>query len=311
MSAAAATAPGKAILFGEHAVVYGSPAIAVPVFQVQALAEVRPAESGFLIQAADLDTAFTLRDASPDEPLSAAVRLTLACLNRDPPAAVLTIRSSIPVASGLGSGAAVSVAIIRALSRLLGAQLSDEVVSELAYEIEKLHHGTPSGIDNTVVALRRPVYYRRGHPIQPLAIGRPFDLLIADTGRPSPTAATVGAVRSAWQARPEHYELLFDRIGQLVDAARATIEGGDPEILGPLMNRNQMLLEELDVSSPDLRRLIDAALAAGAGGAKLSGGGRGGNMIALVDPQMAVVVRRALQQAGAVNVISTRVESSD
>jgi mevalonate kinase len=307
MNAVTATAPGKAILFGEHAVVYGRPAIAVPVLEVEASAEVRPAGTGFEIRAADLGLVFSLDDAPPGDPLAVAVRLTLEALGREPPAVTLTIRSTIPVASGLGSGAAVSVAVIRAVARYLGAELADGIVSELAYEVEKIHHGTPSGIDNTVVAFRRPVYYRRGQPIETLRIGRPFQLLIADTGRPSPTKATVADVRAAWRERPEHYEVLFDEIAQLVEAARAAIERGKTEALGPLMDRNQMFLEELGVSSPELQRLIEAARAAGAGGAKLSGGGRGGNLIVLVEPETAGPVREALGQAGAANVIATLV----
>lgn len=305
MNPATATAPGKAILFGEHAVVYGRPAIAVPVLQVEALAEVRPARAGFEICAVDLGLAFFLDDAPPEDPLAAAVRLTLKALEREAPAATLTIQSTIPVASGLGSGAAVTVAIIRALARYLGVELADMTVSELAYEVEKIYHGTPSGIDNTVVAFRRPVYYRRGQRIETLPIGRPFHLLIADTGRPSPTKDTVADVRAAWRERPEHYELLFDQIGQLVEAARAAIERGKTEALGPLMNRNQTLLEELDVSSPELERLIDAALGAGADGAKLSGGGRGGNLIVLVGREALGPVREALVAARAADVIGT------
>jgi mevalonate kinase len=311
MNAVTATAPGKVILFGEHAVVYGRPAIAVPVLEVEAAAEVRPAGSGFEIRAVDLGRTFSLHDAPVGDPLAVAVRLTLEALGREPPAVILTIRSTIPVASGLGSGAAVSVAVIRALARYVGAELADETISELAYEVEKIHHGTPSGIDNTVVAFRRPVYYRRGRPIETLRIGRPFQLLIADTGRPSSTKATVAEVRAAWCARPAHYELLFDQIGHLVEAARAAIERGKTEALGPLMNRNQMLLEELDVSSPELQRLIEAALAAGARGAKLSGGGRGGNLIVLVESETLGPVREALAQGGAANVIATRVRGGE
>jgi mevalonate kinase len=308
MNVVTATAPGKAILFGEHAVVYGRPAIAVPIFDVEALAEVRSGDGAFQIQAVDLGCSFLLEQAPSDDPLAAAVLVTLDHLDRDPPNAVLSIHSSIPIASGLGSGAAVSVAIIRSLARFLGSELQDGIVSELAYEIEKIHHGTPSGIDNTVVAFRRPVYYRRGFPTETPSIATPFRLLIADSGRPSPTKATVADVRAAWQRCPEHFERLFDQIGQLVDAAKAAIEAGNTEALGPLMSRNQAYLEELGVSSTDLGRLIDAALAAGAAGAKLSGGGRGGNLIALVDPTTGESVTRALRQAGAMNVFSSLVD---
>ena len=155
-----ASAPGKVILVGEHAVVYGRPAIAVPVDQVQATAKITCTGTPFRIQALDLDRTFTLADAAEDDPLALAVRLTLAHLQANPPLAALQVKSDIPIASGLGSGAAVSVAIIRAMARFLNTELPAETVSEIAFQVERIHHGTPSGIDNTVVAFNRPVYFR-------------------------------------------------------------------------------------------------------------------------------------------------------
>lgn len=305
-----ATAPGKAILFGEHAVVYGRPAIAVPINQVWATAEIRPASSGFEIRACDLGQVIQLETAADDDPLAAAVRITLKQLKRPLPAATLTISSTIPVASGLGSGAAVTVAIIRALARYLQSHLDDQTISRLAFEIEKLHHGTPSGIDNTVVTFRRPVYFVRDKPIQTFHIHTPFQLLIADSGISSPTRATVSDVRAGWQERPASYESLFDQIGQIVMDARRAIETGSWEQLGPLMTHNHQLLQALDVSSPALNALIAAAMAAGADGAKLSGGGRGGNLIALVRSDSRDSVRRSLEIAGAAHILVTWVKDN-
>ena len=149
-----ATAPGKVIIFGEHAVVYGQPAIAAPVHQAQATATVEPGEpgSGLILSAADLDLVLPLTEAPKDDPLAAMARLTLAYLDAPAPDATLTVRSTVPIASGMGSGAAVSTAIVRALAAWMGRELRADVVSGLVYEVEKLHHGTPSGIDNTVSA---------------------------------------------------------------------------------------------------------------------------------------------------------------
>ncbi len=305
-----ASAPGKIILFGEHAVVYGYPAIAVPVTQVQATAEVKAGRAGFQIRATDIGGEYRLEEAPQNDPLAAAVRATLEQLGASPPPCVLSVRSNIRVASGLGSGTAVSVAIVRALSGFLGRPLDDTLVSDIAFEIDKLHHGTPSGIDNTVIASRTPVYYLQGQPVQTFEIGGPFQLLIADSGVACPTKATVAEVRAAWRSRPDSYEALFQQIGHLVDRARAAIEGGRTGQLGRLMTRNQTLLTQLEVSSDHLEALIQAALEAGAEGAKLSGGGRGGNVIALVQPETQERVRQALLQAGAVNVISTWVNGN-
>jgi mevalonate kinase len=302
-------APGKVILFGEHAVVYGRPALAVPVTDVEATATVATAAagSGLVIWAADLKEEVALPTAPADHPLAAAARLALARLGLPEPDWRVTVHSTVPIASGLGSGAAVSTAIIRALAAAAGADWDAVTVSELAYEVEKLHHGTPSGIDNTVIAYERPVYFRRGEPPAPFAIGRHFRLAIADSGIRSPTKITVGDVRRGWLADPGRYEASFDQVSQVVEAARSAIAEGRPESLGPLMDRNHELLIEIGVSCPELDALVAAARRAGAAGAKLSGGGRGGNLIALVTPETAAGISTALSAAGAVNVILTRV----
>lgn len=307
------SAPGKVILFGEHAVVYGRPAIAVPVTQVKATAIVRsaPPGSGLTLIAGDLKKQIVLATAPEDEPLAAAARFTLAHLNADEPDATITIRSTIPIASGLGSGAAVSTALVRALAGFLGHKLPPAEVSSLVFEVEKMHHGTPSGIDNTVVAYGQPVYFVRGQPIERLKVGRTFTLLIGDTGIPSPTGEVVAHVRRTWQREPAHYDALFDRIGDIVDEARQAIENGDIDALGPLMDENHDLLIELGVSSPKLDSLTEAARLAGALGAKLSGAGQGGNMIALVEDDYIEDVEIALKESGAVRVIRTEVAATE
>jgi mevalonate kinase len=183
-------------------------------------------------------------------------------------------------------------------------------VSDLVYESEKLHHGTPSGIDNTVVAHGMPIWYVKGEEPERFRPGGPFTLAIADSGIASPTKETVGDVRCAWERDPIHLETLFDEIGAIVTRARAAIEAPDIRTLGALFDRNQTVLEQLGVSSPTLRRLIGAARETGALGAKLSGGGRGGNIIALVEADTATAVASALTAAGAARVITTTVAPS-
>ena len=186
----------------------------------------RPA-SGVLIQAPDIGLESRLADLPEDHPLACAVIDLLAALGiTQPPACTVRITSTIPVAAGMGSGAAVSVAILRALSAFLGLPLCDEDVSALAYEVEKLHHGTPSGIDNTVITYAMPVYFVRGRPIQILRLPGPFILVIGDTGVASPTAVAVGDVRRGWQANPAVYEPLFDQVGQIAGTARLRSKRG-------------------------------------------------------------------------------------
>jgi mevalonate kinase len=305
------SAPGKVILYGEHAVVYGEPAIAVPVTQVKSTATVEPASpgDGLTLVAADLGTRSTLAAAPERDPLAVAARLTLSHLSASAPDAILTVQSTIPIASGLGSGAAVSTSLVRALAGFLGHSLSPSEVSALVFEVEKIHHGTPSGIDNTVIAYERPVYFVRGATRGPvlMSVGIPFTILIADTGLPSPTKRLVGRVRRGWRQDPTRYEALFERIGDIARSARRRIESGEITSLGPLMNENHALLTALGVSSTTLDRLTAAARAAGASGAKLSGAGQGGNVVGLVDAEIAHAVTAALVTAGAAQVIKTTV----
>lgn len=307
-----ASAPGKIILFGEHAVVYGRPAIAVPLTQLRATAVVTPSSRpGIRLIAPDLGQDVMLTDAPPDDPIAAVIRqvqtaVTLPTL----PHMTITVSSQIPIASGLGSGAAITAAVVRALAEFLGlAHLATPAwVSALTYEVEKIHHGTPSGIDNTVVAYEMPVYFVRQQPqnhIEPFTVARPLHLLVADTGVRSSTKIAVGDVRRQWQEHPAKFEALFDGCGRIAQAARAAIETGDVAALGSLMQENHALLQEMTVSSPELDRLVTAAIAAGALGAKLSGAGRGGNMIALVTPATATAVHNALLTAGAKSVLAT------
>ncbi len=299
-------APGKIILCGEHAVVYGRPAIAVPVFQLQAEAMVYPDPEGVCrVEAPDIGRQVVVATAADDDPLACPVRLLCTALGRPLPPWRVVVRSAIPVASGLGSGAAVATAMVRALLAAFGVSWSAAELAALVYEVEKLHHGTPSGIDNTVIAYGQPVWFVRGAAPAPFTVGTTFELLIGDTGIASPTRLTVAAVRRGREADPARFEDLFDRIAAIVYEARQALAAGDGPRLGALMNANQEVLAALGVSSPELERLCAAARAAGAWGAKLSGGGRGGNMIALVDDQHRLRVTEALLAAGARRVMAT------
>jgi mevalonate kinase len=316
MPAIIASAPGKIILFGEHAVVYNRPAIAVPVMQLKARVIITPdmrrPPGDILIDAPGIDLRASFLDLDSAHPLRLLIEAVQQQLGFDRlPAMQVRITSTIPIAAGLGSGSAISVAVARAISAFVGRPFSTSKVSEIAYIVEKAYHGTPSGIDNTVVAYAQPVFFQRGQPIQNLIPAQPFTLVIADSGLQSSTAAVVGDVRHAWQADPPHYDALFDAVGEVVIRARQAIEHGPIEPLGSLMNDNHRLLQTIGVSCPELDGLVDAALQAGALGAKLSGGGRGGNMIALVAPENAVQVESALQVAGAVRTIITTVQPVD
>lgn len=315
MTAFSANASGKIILFGEHAVVYGRPAIAVPVDIVRARAVVTAAPrapSGEVrLIAPDIGLDARLDDLPADHPLALAVGLTTAHFGiARMPACQIHLSSTIPIAAGFGSSAASSIAIIRALAAFFGRQLTHEDESGIAYQVEQRHHGNPSGIDNTVIAYGQPVYFLRGQPFETLQASRPFTLVVGDSGVQSSTADAVSDVRMLHQQKPEFTTPIFDRIGEISRQARELIQSGQVDGLGDLMNQNQSLLRDLTISSPELDRLVDAALAAGALGAKLSGGGRGGNMIALSVPAGSANVEMALRSAGAVRTWITTIQAA-
>ncbi|MGD2206774.1 MAG: mevalonate kinase [Anaerolineae bacterium] len=304
-------APGKVILFGEHAVVYGQPAIAVPVTEVQVQACVEPAEGGqgAVVVAPDLGRRVVVREAAYDEPLACIVRATLGRMKCTPdPDLTITVASTIPIARGLGSGAAVSTAIVRALSEHFGHWFSSRTISDLVYQTEVLYHGRPSGIDNTVVAFEKPVYFVKEIGWEVFWVGKPFLLAVADTGIESSTKEVVSDLQLRYQAEPDRYQPLFDRVGEIAKTARRLIERGQSRKMGALMDENHVLLQEMGVSCPELDRLVAAAREGGALGAKLSGAGWGGNIIALITEETQGRVDIMLRLAGAANVIITEVK---
>lgn len=306
-----ASAPGKIILFGEHAVVYGQPAIAVPVNEVHADVSISPsARNGIWMKAPAVGLSGELEALPPSQPVAQLIRTVLAEWNiQSPPNLEILIESTVPVAAGMGSGAAVSVALIRALAGSLGHSANDEEVNRLAFEAERLHHATPSGIDNTVITYGRAVYYMKGQPLAPLKVARPITLVIGDTGVGASTKEAVTDVRRQRDAEPAKWDVLFAQAGDIARSARENLASGEWQKLGPLMNQNHALLVQMTVSSPELDRLVQAARDAGALGAKMSGGGRGGNMIALVSGSAARVAD-ALSNSGARRVITTTVPAT-
>ncbi len=308
-----ASAPAKIILFGEHAVVHRQPAIAVPISGLRATATSRKGKpgSGLQIEAADLNEVVPVEIGTDivDNALVMTARLILRALAASPPDAIITVKSTIPMASGLGSGAAVSTALARALAETIGTEVNRETLNNLILEVERIYHGTPSGIDNTVIVYEQPVFFVRGQPIELLTIAHPFTLVVGDTGETALTRIAVRDVGKLVKSQPERMQPLFDEVGEISRKARQIIESGDPAALGPLMLRNHALLQQMTVSCESLDRLVQAAMDAGAVGAKLSGGGRGGNMIALVTPDRQEQISQALVDAGAVRVFTSVVGS--
>lgn len=304
-----ASAPGKAILLGEHAVVYGKPAIAIPVseLRVEVIIESFKCPAGDIwIDSPVIRMYKCVSDLPYENPLRMAVDLTLnACGHPDIPGLMIRINSALPIGGGMGSGAAVSCALIRALSDFVCPNtLSLETINGLVFDVEKIHHGNPSGVDNTVITYEKPIFFRRGEPLESIQVEQSVNLVLADTGIISATSNMVAGVRKRFDQDTVRYNLIFTEIENLVAKSRDALEKGELSLLAEAMNENHRLLQQIEVSSFALDRLVKTAINSGAYAAKLIGAGGGGNMIALCNPDTEKVVCQALNNAGAVRVFA-------
>ena len=288
---------GKIILLGEHAVVYGRPAIALPI-PLAVEAAIRKGGDGINVVIPRWGVEQKVRVTNPG--FTGIIAQMLEQLGLDEENMTIEVFPHIPRAMGLGGSSALAVAIIRAIDHAYKLGLNDGRINELAFECEKAAHGTPSGVDNTVATYGSPLYYQRRDE-QPLfstvKLGQPLELVIGMTGKESLTADTVARVRASWQQYPERYETIFDQIGHLTMSASEAVKSGRLNELGELMNLCHGYLNALQLSTPELEEMIHVARQNGAVGAKLTGGGGGGSMIALC-PDSSAPVKAAIEAAG-------------
>jgi mevalonate kinase len=280
-------AGGKVILLGEHAVVYGRPAVAagLPIgLRAEVIAGLGPGLEG---------DPGARSDARPRELVRAAATL----VGLDPTDVVVRVESELPPGRGFGSSAALAVAVLRALAAHAGRTLACGEELELGRQLEAVFHGTPSGIDPAAAALGGCFQFVRGDPptVTPLPLGCPLPLVIAFDDAERSTGEVVAGLRARREAAPERYDALFDAVAAVVEEGVAAASSGNLPELGRAFDRNQALLETLGVSSLDTDRAVRAARRAGALGAKLTGGGAGGAVIALAsDPEPVVAALAAL-----------------
>ena len=275
---------GKAILLGEHSVVYGRHAIAVPA-PLSVRVKVEDSGEGVTLMIPSWGIEYQL-DKEKDQRQSfekpaGAILDQLELSNKD---MTIEVFPDIPRGMGLGGSAAIAVAIIKGLSNHYNLALSDDEVNRMAFESEKIAHGNPSGIDNIMATFGQPIIFRSGETplVEPLNINDNFSLVLGFARNEGSTAKMVGNVQKGWERNTSIFEKIFDDIDQLVLKSVAAIQDNDFNTLGEMMNLCQGMLNALQVSTPELERLISIARAAGALGAKLTGGGGGGAIVALV-----------------------------
>ena len=183
--------------------------------------------------------------------------------------------------------------------------------NEIAFDIEGNQHGTPSGIDNTVITYQRPVFFRKDHPIDFLKVGQPLTLVLANSGIQSLTRESVSQIRKMRESNPNEIDQIFDEIGAITEKARDFIKKGDNQNTGKLMVENHNLLKELDLSLIQLDGLVEAAVNSGAFGAKLCGGGKGGNVVALVPPEIKEDISGSMLRAGAQSCLTSTIAKTE
>ena len=276
---------GKTILFGEHFVVHGVPGIASAVDSA-ADAVVKKATKGINVTD-ERSGAKGYAEKKKLQQLESIERMLKAMdMNPEKVGMDIWLGGNLPGFSGLGASAASSVAIARAIAEEFGLEFSDERINDIAYEAEKAYAGNPSGIDNTAATFGGLIWFKKnlsGGPnsIEQLSIREPVEVIIGNTGIVANTKAMVAGVAERKEQSPDEYDAIFRQAEDLAHEGKAALEAFDLKQVGKLMNENHRLLQEIDVSCKELDYLVDLARKEGAFGAKMTGGGGGGCMLAL------------------------------
>ncbi len=292
------SAHAKAILFGEHAVVYGAPAIAVPIHELAAEARVDSAAEGVRIES-ELFSGDASAAPARLQPVVTAIHAALAYCGKSDASVRVQILSAIPHSRGLGSSAAVAAAIARGITNWAGVQLTTAGLYDIVQQAERVAHGNPSGLDARAVTSDGAIRFDFG-AVSPVRIGAPLSFVLADSGIAGSTAEAVGAVRLRREQNPEGMETLLSRLASIAEGAIDDLALGDHEAIGARMRDAHEVLHAIGVSSDALDALVAAAHDAGAIGAKLTGGGLGGCIIALAhSAEHAEQLGCALREAGA------------
>jgi len=293
---------GKVILFNEHFVVYGLPAIASAIGAKTTALVQRRAGCGVEIEDERPETKGYKAEKAAQQKESLDLMLKFMRIDTMRNAYRVTLGGDLLAASGVGASAASCAAIVRAFSEELQLNYSDEEVNEVAYEGEKGYHGTPSGIDNTAATYGGLIWYKReraSHLMEHMRLKKPVEIVMGNTGLVADTKVVVGGVKERKEKEPEEYGRIFHDAEQLVYEARKELEAFNLKKIGEYMNQNHTLLQQIGVSCPELDLLVDLARNDGALGAKLTGTGKGGYMVALTPTGVLQErVARAMEKKG-------------
>ena len=289
----------KLILVGEHAVVYGKPAIALPFSLLEVKSIVVPSHDEITI-ASDYYQGRLIDLPTKLQGLGVCIEATLKTLQLPLKGVHIEICSTIPIGRGLGSSAAIAIALVRSLFSFAGRVVSQEELMRLVHIAETYAHGRPSGIDMACASSDSPIWFQKEKPVEPIQIRKPLFFVVADTGRIGDTHAAVEGVREKYETNRVQTEQAINQLEEITRETREALSKGDLDLLGKLLDLAQGELVELGVSDVGLNHLVNTARIKGALGAKLTGGGRGGCMLALArDEKHAKILADALMKAGA------------
>lgn len=290
----------KAILMGEHSVVYGEPAIAIPLLNINMIVTIiLRHDHQQLIKSRYYNG--SLSDlAGAYEGVRQLIVFLLGKFNTPDLGFELTLNSQIPQERGMGSSAATSIAVIRAFYELFEEPLDRKTLLKMANIEESITHGSPSGIDTATSSSEDPIFFIKNQEVTPFKIDVPGYLVISDTGIMGQTGLAVSAVRHLFDEEPSKTRRLISDLGEAAAAAKTALQTGDLVGLGQLMTKAHAHLRTLGVSHPHLETLVKTAIEKNALGAKLTGSGIGGSIIALAKNLTdAQHIAEALSEVGA------------
>lgn len=291
-------AHSKIILAGEHAVVYGKPAIAIP-FPLKVSSTIERSRGNIIFES-DIYTGFLDDMPLQLKGISNCIKQILNYLNK--PISDLRIRiiSSIPIGRGLGSSAAISISIVRSLFSFFGQKLTQKQLFSFVQVAENYAHGNSSGLDIMAELSEYPIWFEKRIGITYIKNQKPLYVVVADTGNSANTRVAVENVRKRYNDNPEKVQRILNKIEQITIDIKKALLKGDTDLVGRLLTYNHNELVNIGVSDKFLNKLVEKSLKAGALGAKLTGGGLGGCMIALAkDIEQAKIISNRLIKSGA------------
>jgi mevalonate kinase len=304
-------APGKSILFGEHAVVYGYPAIAISLNRGSRCRISETKKNKLVIKFENYNQTFRAKNIEElgkvlpykYKQLLKAFKIVIKRYNIQLKNLEISLSSTLFPGAGLGSSASIAASLIKALSCFYELGLRKGEINSLAYELEKIVHGTPSGIDNTICTHGNAIYFKDGK-FDFIEIPPKVMFLITYTNIEHDTKEAINRIKKLRDTNPKQTQNYLKEIGHITNKARVALNNKNFPMIGKLMNLNQHYLSKLQISNEVIDNIRDISLKNGAFGSKLTGAGLGGCVITLGDEASLITIASVLKKEGFKNFIA-------